>query len=135
MPALSVFLVRAALAHLVAGSVLGALLLAAKSGTALPASISRTWPLHGELMLVGWAVQLALGVAYWILPKHPHAPVRGRPWPVAGSVLLINTGVLLAGLGPLVGASHWIVAGRVAEATAVGLFAMTAWPRIKGFGR
>jgi hypothetical protein len=135
MPGPAVFFVRAALMHLAAGSVLGALLLAAKGGLALPALLYRAWPLHSEIMLVGWAVQLAVGVAYWILPKHSQPPVRGPLWPVVTAAVLINAGVATAGLGPLLDLPPLTLSGRVAEAVAVALFAGTAWPRVKAFGR
>jgi hypothetical protein len=80
-------------------------------------------------------VQLALGVAYWILPKHAHGPVRGPAGPVIAAAVLINLGVLSAGLGGAVGQDGLTVAGRLAELTAVLLFATNALPRIKEFGR
>lgn len=77
MPPVTAVLVRASLVYLVAGAAVGTLLMAAKAGYQLPAVVARAWPLHAEMLLFGWMVQLALGVAYWILPKHAAAPVRG----------------------------------------------------------
>jgi cbb3-type cytochrome oxidase subunit 1 len=135
VPGATIWLVRAALVHLLVGSALGALLLTTKAGFGTWLWVGRTWPLHGETMLLGWMVQLAIGVAYWILPKHVHQPVRGPVAPVIAAALLINLGVLSAGLGPIVGRDGLTLAGRLAELAAVLLFATNALPRIKEFGR
>ena len=135
MPGPTIWLVRAALIHLLVGSGLGALLLMTKAGLEVWPWVGRTWPLHGEMLLLGWMVQLAFGVAYWILPKHAHQPVRGPAAPVIGAALLINLGVLSAGLGSAVGRDGFALAGRLAELAAVLLFAINALPRIKEFGR
>jgi len=139
VPLPTIWLVRAALVHLLVGTALGTVLLLAKAGVGVPPWVGRTWPLHGEMMLLGWMVQLAMGVAYWILPKHAQAPVRGRVAPVIAAALLINVGVVGAGLAPALGVGSarigLAVAGRIAELAAVLLFASNAWPRIKAFGR
>ena len=135
MPLPTIWLVRAALVHLLIGTALGALLLVTKADLGTPHWVARTWPLHGEMMLLEWMVQLAMGVAYWILPTHAPQPVRGRAAPVMAAALLINAGVVGAGLGPALGRTDLAVAGRVAELAAVLLFASNAWPRIKEFGR
>jgi len=134
VPSLSVLLVRTALCWLASGIAMGALLLAAKAAP-LPAGVSRLFHLHSEAVLVGWMVQFALGVAWWILPKYPRLPERGSPAPIWGVWLLLNGGVLLAGVGRSVGAPDAIVmAGRVAELLAALAFAAAAWPRVKAFG-
>ena len=135
MPQPTIWLVRAALVHLLVGAALGALLLATKAGLGTPLWAARTWPLHSEMMLLGWMVQLTMGVAYWILPKHAQRPARGAAAPMVAAALLINAGVLSAGLGPVLGRAGLVVAGRLAELAAVLLFASNAWPRIKEFGR
>ncbi len=135
MPRVTVVLVRASLVHLVAGAAVGALLMWAKAGYQLPALVARSWPLHAEMLLLGWLVQLALGVAYWILPKHATVPVRGPVGPVVLAALLLNVGVAGAGLGQVVNHAGLAAGGRVAEFAAVVLFAVNAVPRIKRFGR
>jgi len=128
-------LVRAALFHLVVGAVMGTLLLATKAGYDLPALVARAWPLHAEMLLLGWMAQLALGVAFWILPKHATAPVRGPVTPVLMAAVLLNVGVLAAGLGLVVDHAALATGGRVMELVAVLLFAVNAVPRVKRFGR
>ena len=76
MPCLSVLLVRTALCWLAAGVAMGALLLASKAAP-LPAGVFRLFHMHSEAVLIGWMVQLAMGVAWWILPKFPRLPERG----------------------------------------------------------
>lgn len=65
MPRLSVWFVRASLLYLLAEVTFGALLLANK-GIAYYPPIWNLFPIHIEFLLVGWLVQLALGVAFWI---------------------------------------------------------------------
>lgn len=135
MPFLSVVLVRTALVWLAVGVTAGALLLAAK-GMALPPSVARLFHLHTEALLLGWTVQLAMGVAWWILPRYPRLPERGPEAPIWAAWALLNAGVLLAGVGRSAGGSDaWVVAGRLAELAAALLFAATAAPRIKAFGK
>lgn len=134
MPPLSVLLIRTALCWLALGVTTGALLLAARAAP-LPATAARLFHLHTEALLLGWMVQFAMGVAWWILPKYPRRPERGPAAPVWAAWLLLNAGVLLAGLGRSVGASDGVViAGRVAEVLAAVVFAAVIWPRVKAFG-
>ena len=135
MPLLSVLLVRTALCWLAAGMAMGALLLASKAAP-LPAGVFRLFHVHSEAVLIGWMVQLAMGVAWWILPKFPRLPERGPAAPVWAAWLLLNIGVVLGGVGQSVGASDAVVmAGRVAELLAAAAFAAAALPRVKAFGR
>jgi cbb3-type cytochrome oxidase subunit 1 len=131
VPRLSVWLIRAALLALTAGAALGALLLAAPGSL----GVTRWRPLHAELLLVGWTVQLAFGVAYWILPRFRRGAERGRDELAWAAFALINLGVLLVGLGRSgVGWETWALAGRGAEGLAALAFAAHAWPRVKPFG-
>jgi cbb3-type cytochrome oxidase subunit 1 len=130
VPRLSVWMIRAALLSLAGGASLGALLLAAPGLV----SVARWRPLHAELLLVGWTVQLAFGVAYWILPRYRQGPERGRDELGWAALVLVNLGVLLVGLGRSVaGAEAWALAGRSAEGLAALAFAAQAWPRVKPF--
>lgn len=135
MPFLSVLLVRTALGWLAVGSAMGALLLASKAA-ALPSGGLRLLHAHSEAVLIGWMVQLAMGVGWWILPKYPRLPERGPTAPVWAAWLLLNAGVLLAGAGRSLGAPDAVaMAGRSAELLAVCAFAGAVWPRVKAFGR
>ena len=134
MPRLSVWMIRTALIHLAIGFALGALLLAQR-GMPLSPMIPRLRPAHIELLLLGWTVQLAMGVAFWILPRFRLGAERGDERPAWLAYGLLNAGVASAALGGAglawSGLQLW---GRCAEALAAGAFAVHAWPRVKPFG-
>lgn len=130
MPTLSVRLVRTALLCLVIGAALGGVLLAAPT-----AGGAGWWRAHAELMLFGWVLQLTMGVAYWILPKHAAGQIRGPELLAAWIHPLLNAGVgicVVAWLALLPAAV--LAAGRLLELSAVAAFAAVAWPRVKPFG-
>jgi len=133
VPRLSVWMIRTALLHLAIGFGLGALLLAQR-GMALNGVIPRLRPAHVELLLLGWTVQLAMGVAYWILPRFRSGAERGDERPAWLAYGLLNAGVVSVALGGAglawIGLQFW---GRCAEAVAAGAFAWHAWPRVKPF--
>ena len=132
MPRLSVWFIRASLIYLLAGFMLGALLLA-NNGIEFMPSAWELLPAHVEFLLAGWVVQLALGTAYWILPRHTRGLARGSTELGWLSFRLFNLGVLLtASSGLLPGAFQF--AGRVLEVLAAGLFLVLIWPRIKAYG-
>jgi hypothetical protein len=49
----------------------------ANEGLAFYPPLVRVLPIHIEMLLVGWFFQLALGVAFWILPRLQQGPPRG----------------------------------------------------------
>jgi hypothetical protein len=115
-----VWFIRAALAYLMVGFGIGGLLLVDKASA---------WPLrpaHIECLLMGWTVQLVLGVALWIFPRFrlgslPHGPLVLAWW----SFALLNAGVWAVALGvaPAV--------GRALEAAAVVLCVANLWKRVR----
>lgn len=134
MPRLSIWMIRTALVHLAIGFALGALLLAQR-GMALSEAISRLRPAHVEVLLLGWTVQLAMGVAFWILPRFRSGAERGDERPAWLAYGLLNAGVVAAALGgAALVPSVFQFWGRCAEALAAGAFATHAWPRVKPFG-
>jgi cbb3-type cytochrome oxidase subunit 1 len=134
VPPLTVWALRLALCSLGVGFTIGALMLAAR-GLSLPDYVLRLRPLHLELLLIGWMVQLAFGVASWILPRQPGSG-RGNE-PVAWTaVVLLNLGVLMVGVGSMLAApAPVLVAGRSAELFAAVAFALYAWPRVRLYSR
>lgn len=136
MPRLSRLFVRSALLHLVIGFGAGAALLCVKAGVADP--LLWVWlPAHVDALLAGWMIQLACGVAYWILPRLGAAG-RGRSWLAALAFALLNAGSALC-LGS--GALRYVApgeaslmalfgAGVVLQTLALCAFAAHAWPRV-----
>lgn len=134
MPRLSVWLVRTALGYLAIGLLAGAVLLINR-GVLLGSWVMHLRPVHIEFLLMGWTVQLALGVAFWILPRFRAGSERGREGFVWLAYGLLNAGVLAAALGRALDLPAAVpLLGHAGEALAAGAFALHAWPRVKVFG-
>lgn len=136
MPRASCWFIRVSLVYLALGFTLGALLLANKGMAFAPTA--RLLPAHIEFLLVGWVIQLVMGVAMWIFPRFgvPRSPYgsEAAAWVAFG---LLNAGVWLAGVGPLVAGRVGEVLpliGRAAEAAAAAVFAANIWARVKPSG-
>lgn len=134
MPTQSIVLIRTAFIYFFAGLTLGALLLANK-GAAFSDTLWRWQPIHVELLLAGWLLQLVLGVANWMFPRIAGGQPRRHltmQWAAFG---LLNAGILwrIACLldSQLAGAGH---IGRALEFAGVALFAFALLPRVKPFG-
>ncbi len=129
MPRLSAWFVRAALLYLALGLTLGMLLLWNK-GVLISPSIWQLLPAHIEFLLLGWTVQLALGVAFWILPRWQTQ--RGDVRPAWVAFVLLNFGIWCVVLTPWLTLPYWVLSlGRSCEAVAAAAFALHAWPRVK----
>ncbi|MFN3975058.1 MAG: hypothetical protein ACK4K2_07310 [Dehalococcoidia bacterium] len=129
MPTLSRWAIGASLAYLLLGFSLGALLLAQK-GIGVHPLLWRLLPLHREALMLGWMVQMGMGVAYWVFPRIARQRRReGFAWL---ALLMLNGGLWVAGLAPALGLHGWVLgAGRVAEVAAVGAFAIHIFPRVR----
>lgn len=123
-------MVRAALVYLLLGFTVGALLLTHK-GLALHPAFWSWLPAHIELLLMGWIVQLTMGVAFWILPRYWEEPRRPQETYAKIAFVLLNLGIwcVIAGTTFRAGAGV-LLAGRGLEAAAVILFAVHNWRRI-----
>lgn len=130
MPRLSQWIIRAALIYLLSGITIGTLLLAHKGVPFLP--MLWAWlPVHIEFLLMGWIVQLTLGVAFWILPRYWQQPRRPNERYAQIAFILLNLGIWLVVAGTTFRAGAWVlVAGRLAELGAVLFFAAHAWGRV-----
>ena len=131
MPRLSCWFVRASLVYLVAGFTIGAVMLILK---AVPWAQASGWLMtpHIEFLLIGWTVQLTMGVAFWILPRFEEGRSRGAVGAAWLAFALLNAGVILVASEPLFhGAGFTRLSGRAAEAGAVAAFCLHAWPRIR----
>jgi hypothetical protein len=132
MPRLSCWFIKASLIYLALGFTFGALLLAHK-GLSLYPPLWSTLPLHMEFLLVGWMLQLAFGVAFWILPRFGKGAPRGNLRLAWASFLLLNMGVWLVSAGSLAGFNSLSIAGRLADATGAAIFVLASWRRIRPF--
>lgn len=134
MPRLSQYFVRSALICLALGFTAGGLILSSKATSAVSALVWLWFPAHITLLMNGWLVQLAIGVAYWILPRIAGSD-RGRIRWAWASFLALQTGLFLAIVSML---EIWWPPAKVAfapgvllQATAIPLFIIHAWPRIR----
>lgn len=133
MPRLSVYFIRASLLYLLAGFTFGGLLLADK-GVMISPAIWMLLPIHMEFDLMGWLVQLAMGVAFWIFPRFSRGPLRGNERLSWSAFLLINMGILFVALGGILDAQWLVFTGRAMETFALVLFALGHWKRVKAHG-
>lgn len=127
MPRVSAWFVRASLCHLVIGFTVGALLLADK-GVPIAPVLWTLRPAHVEVLLMGWMVQLVMGVAVWIFPRFAirRAPQRSVVTAWVAFVLL-NAGVACVAFG-------WAEAGRLGEVGAAASFVAHLWGRVSPAG-
>ena len=133
MPRLSRWFIRAALLYLAVGFTLGALLLAHK-GLGFSPWMWRLLPLHMEMLLLGWFVQLALGMAFWILPRYAQGPPRGNEKLAWLAFALLNLGIGCVLVNAIFLLPGLAFAGRLAELAGVALFVLGVWGRIRPFG-
>jgi hypothetical protein len=138
MDPVSVRLVRTSLLWLVLGFTLGALMLS----DALVPGDWRAWfaPTHGHILFVGWFLQFAIGVAYWLLPRK-RTPERPFGYNERGAYVafgLLNSGLLLRVIaeppgrvgngGDLVDVA--LAVSSVLQLAAIVIIASQIWPRI-----
>lgn len=130
MPRLSQYIIRTALVYLLLGFTVGGLLLAHKGLPFEP--LLWSWlPTHIEFLLVGWVLQLIMGMAFWILPRFWVAPRRPNERYVWATFVLLNLGIWLVVVGTTFRAGLWVAfAGRAAELAAVLFFALHARRRV-----
>jgi len=130
MPRLSVWFVHCSFIYLFLGFTLGSLLLANKGFSFAP-WIWSLLPGHMEFLLPGWMAQLAMGVAFWILPRFSSGRPRGRELIIYSAFVALNLGIWMVVLQPSIGPAELMVFGRILEATGVVLFVLGSWRRIK----
>lgn len=133
MPHVTTWLLRAAFLQFLAGSVLGSMMLAAKGG--LAGSVTPAWvfPVHIELMIYGWLLQLVLGVALWILPRRPGQPRDHGAWAGWVGLTAINAAVLLAACGAALNRPWLVALGRAAALAGAATIAISLVPRIRAY--
>ncbi len=130
MPRLSVWFVRASLIYLAIGFAIGALLLAEK-GVPYFSGVWTLLPIHIEFLLVGWLVQLAMGVGFWILPRFGIGMPRGDERLIWASWICLNAGIWLIAFQLWL--STALLAGRVLEVMGVMVYILGSWGRVRPF--
>ncbi|PKN94266.1 MAG: hypothetical protein CVU44_07660 [Chloroflexi bacterium HGW-Chloroflexi-6] len=130
MPRLSRLFIRAALIYLLLGLTFGSLILANK-GIPFALWFWALLPTHIEFLTLGWLTQLALGMAFWILPRLGGNSPRGdERWSWA-AFALVNLGIWLNIAGPYAGISSWFsLLARALQAIGFAAFVIGNWSRI-----
>lgn len=133
MPLLSRRMIHGAFFNLWCGFGIATLLMVWKGKPdLLPAAIGGWLLVHVDLLLVGWMVQLAMGVAYWILPRLPKTVTqRGRYGFALGAAVMLNIGVWGYSLATIAGWEWGQVLGLAAQLVAVCAYAIHIAPRIR----
>ena len=129
MPRLSVYMIRAALLCLGTGITFGSLMLWNK-GELFEPTIWLLLAPHAELLIFGWIIQLAMGVAFWIMPRFTGENRYGNVKLAWAAFILFNIGIVMVSIGYL-SDPVWLALGRVAEVTAIIAFVVHIYPRIK----
>ena len=133
MPKPSVWIIRAALLYFGLGFTFGALMLYNK-GVPVEPLLWRLLPAHIEIVLIGWILHLAMGTAFWVLPRFAAQPRYGSVRPIWMAFAALNLGIWVVIAGSWTGAPAWMAVGRVTELLAAALFAVTLWRRVKPLG-
>ncbi len=130
MPPLSRVFIHTALIYLLLGITAGGLLLANK-GLAFAPALWALLPAHIEFLIMGWLTQLAMGVAFWILPRLGNTPApRGDERLSWAAYALINLGIVFYILVPFLKTEWLALAARILQSVGLLAFAAGNWPRI-----
>jgi hypothetical protein len=138
MDPLSSVMLRAALTWLLAGFVIGAAML---TDRALPGQW-RLWmaPSHAHMLFVGWFLQFAVGVAYWLLPRRRSTERPLGYWERAAyvAVVALNFGLVLRIIAEPAertgnesdGTMVLLIASALLQVAAALIFVTQLWPRV-----
>lgn len=143
MDRFTILMVKASLVWMLSGFVIGGLMMVDR----VTPGNWRLWmqPTHGHMLFVGWFVQFAIGIAYWLLPRkrRPDLPVGYRETPAFAGWAMLNAGLLLRVVGePMERTGNAgdlsitiLAASSALQVGAVMLFIAQLWPRIYGKGK
>ncbi len=98
MPILTRLYVKTSLLYLVAALVLAMVLALAQTVT-LPPLLAAAGPVYLHLFMVGWIMQLIMGIVFWMFPKYSRELPRGNERLAAVVYGLLNVGLLLRVIG------------------------------------
>lgn len=138
MDPLSARMLRASLIWLLCGvSIGGAMLL----DRALPGNwVLWLAPSHAHMLFVGWFLQFALGIAYWLLPRKrtPQRPVGYHEGLATAAVVALNLGLLLRVVAEPAERTGWgsnltlamLALSAILQIGAVVIVVSQIWPRV-----
>ena len=137
MDRLTAIMVRVSLGWLLAGFIIGGLMLVDR----IVPGMWRAWlaPSHGHMLFVGWFFQFVIGIAFWLLPRKrsPERPLGYREQLSLLGVVMLNVGLLLRvagepleriGKGDLVTITA-LSASASLQLLAALIFIAQLWPR------
>lgn len=138
MDRLTVVMTRCALVWLAAGVILGGVIL---NDRIVPGDwVAWALPAHMHMLLVGWFLQFALAIAFWLLPRRR---VPARPLGYDERIALVAAAALNLGLALRIVAEPLERAGRASAWTTAALavsallqvgavltFVVQLWPRL-----
>ncbi|HKJ33479.1 MAG TPA: hypothetical protein VKA34_16705 [Balneolales bacterium] len=131
MPELSEKVIRISLIYLVIGFTLGAILLINKATNVDP-QIWILLPIHIEIVIFGWLIQLIMGVAYWSFPRFFEMPNRGNPHYNWLMIIILNVGIWTSISGDLFLSAKFLpMVGRCLETIGIIGFFMLIWQRTR----
>lgn len=134
MPTVSVWFIRCALVCLSMGFTIGAVILFNKAVPVIP-SAWNFLSMHIELLLLGFILQLTMGVAFWIFPRLQTFTDRGDEKKAILAFVFLNIGIGICSVSPFFSLSYLSLIGRFFQLTAVILFLTHLWPRVYPFGK
>lgn len=130
MPKPSRWLIRLSLVYLMVGIITGALMLIHKAYP-IHQAVWMLLPIHIEITIFGWIIQLTLGTAYWMLPRFLEGPPRGESNLAYLMIGSLNLGIIFVIADVLLSFPlPFDLLGRTFELVAVVLFVSLHWNRI-----
>lgn len=136
MPSLSRLFVKTAFVYLLLALLLG-LILAAQPVLGLSSAWAALTPAYFHLFMLGWVMQLIIGVGYWMFPKYSREKPRGNETAAWVVYWLLNIGLALRVVAEpantLVGGAWGALLALSALLQWLGgmTFIVNTWPRIK----
>ncbi len=137
MPPITRRFIKTGLVFFVLAMIAG-ILVAARPVFDLPAPVGALTPIYFHLFMVGWVLQLIMGIAYWMFPKYSRERPRGYDGLMWAAYGLLNLGLVLRVIAEPMATLQtdplwrWLlVASAVSQWLAALAFTGNMWPRVK----
>lgn len=132
--------IKTAVVFLISGVLIGVWLLVRRELYGAYATPFET-SAHTHALLVGFVMEMILGVALWLFPRPERGDMRYKPWMAELAYWLLTIGTAVRVVAELIrptvsfiGLRWLIVVCGIAQAVALVLFFYTMWPRIRPLG-